>query len=35
MEGCFGNFHYMLLIGETYTKACQRLAAIDYDAAPT
>jgi hypothetical protein len=31
MEGCFGNFHYMLLIGETYTKACQRLAAIDYE----
>jgi len=32
MEGAFGNFFYMLLIGETYTKACQRLAAIDYEA---
>jgi hypothetical protein len=32
LEGCFGNFHYWLLIGETYTKACQRLAAIDYEA---
>jgi hypothetical protein len=29
MEGCFGNFHYWLLIGETYAKACQRLEAID------
>lgn len=32
LEGCYGNFHYMLLIGETYMKACQRLAAIDYEA---
>lgn len=32
LEGCFGNFHYGLVIGETYTKACQRLAAIDYEA---
>lgn len=31
MEGCFGNFHYMLLLGETYTKACQRLLAIDHE----
>lgn len=31
MEGCFGNFNYCLLIGETYMKACQRLAAIDYE----
>lgn len=32
MEGCFGNFHYMLILGETYSKACQRLAAIDREA---
>lgn len=32
LEGSFGNFHYLLLIGETYEKACQRLAAIDYEA---
>lgn len=32
LEGAFGNFHYTLLIGETYTKACQRLDAIDYEA---
>jgi hypothetical protein len=31
LEGCFGNFHYWLLLGETYSKACQRLAAIDYE----
>ena len=31
MEGCFGNFHYWLLIGETYPKAVQRLEAIDYE----
>lgn len=31
MEGCFGNFHYGLVIGETYEKACARLAAIDYE----
>lgn len=29
LEGCFGNFPYALLVGETYTKACQRLDAID------
>ena len=29
MEGCFGNFNYCLLIGETYSKACQRLEALD------
>jgi hypothetical protein len=32
MEGCFGNFHYGLIIGETYTKACNRLEAIDKEA---
>ena len=32
MEGAFGNFHYWLLIGETYDKAVQRLQAIDYEA---
>lgn len=31
LEGAFGNFNYCLLIGETYSKACQRLAAIDYE----
>ena len=31
MEGCFGNEPYWLLLGETYSKACQRLAAIDYE----
>jgi hypothetical protein len=29
MEGCFGNFFYWLLIGETYEKACNRLGEID------
>jgi hypothetical protein len=29
LEGCFANFHYGLIIGETYSKACQRLEAID------
>lgn len=32
LEGCFGNFNYCLLIGETYMKACQRLYAIDFEA---
>lgn len=32
LGGCFGNFNYWLLLGETYSKACQRLAAIDYEA---
>jgi hypothetical protein len=31
MAGCFANFYYCLLIGETYEKACDRLAAIDYE----
>ena len=32
MEGAYGNFHYCLLIGETYAKACQRLEAIAFEA---
>jgi hypothetical protein len=32
LEGSFGNFRYQLLIGETYSKACQRLEAIDKEA---
>lgn len=32
MEGAFGNFHYCLLIGETYQKACDRLSAIEREA---
>lgn len=31
LEGCFGNFYYCLLIGETYSKACQRLEAINIE----
>lgn len=30
-EACFGNFHYELIIGETYDKACDRLANIKYE----
>jgi hypothetical protein len=33
VEACFGNFNYCLIIGETYTKACQRLEAIKNEAA--
>ncbi len=33
LEACFGNFGYALIIGETYTKACQRLEAIKHEAA--
>jgi hypothetical protein len=33
LEACFGNFQYALIIGETYTKACQRLEAIKHEAA--
>lgn len=33
LEGCFGNFPYALIIGETYMKACQRLEAIAMEAA--
>lgn len=32
LEGCFRNFRYTLLIGETYAKACQRLEAIAREA---
>lgn len=28
LEGCFGNFPYALIVGETYMKACQRLEAV-------
>lgn len=31
-EACFGNFGYCILLGETYTKACQRLEAIKHEA---
>ena len=31
LAGCFANYNYMLLIGETYEKACQRLASIDHE----
>lgn len=31
MEAAFGNFHHLLLFCETYEKACERLAAIDYE----
>jgi hypothetical protein len=32
VEACYGNFGYCLIIGETYTKACQRLEAIRFEA---
>lgn len=32
LEACFGNFRYALVFGETYTKACQRIAAIKVEA---
>ena len=32
LEACFGNFRYCLIFGETYTKACQRIAAIKHEA---
>lgn len=32
LAGCFVNYNYMLLIGETYEKACQRLGSIDHEA---
>jgi len=32
LEGAYGNFHYTLLIGETYAKACQRLESIAFEA---
>jgi hypothetical protein len=33
LEAAFGNFGYCIIIGETYTKACQRLEAIKFEAA--
>ncbi|MBN3809428.1 hypothetical protein [Paraburkholderia sp. Ac-20347] len=32
LEAAFGNFGYCIIIGETYTKACQRLEAIKFEA---
>ena len=32
LEGCYGNFFYALLVGETYSKACQRLESIAKEA---
>ncbi|MGQ7939141.1 hypothetical protein [Paraburkholderia sp. D1E] len=32
VEACFANFGYCIIIGETYTKACQRLEAIKFEA---
>lgn len=32
LEACFGNFGYCIILGETYTKACQRLEAIKFEA---
>lgn len=32
IEAAYHNFEYALLFGETYTKACQRLAAIKHEA---
>lgn len=32
VEAAFGNFGYCIIIGETYTKACQRLEAIKFEA---
>ena len=32
MEACFGNFHYCVIFGETYAKACQKIEAIAYEA---
>jgi hypothetical protein len=31
MEGCYGNFFYCVLFGETYDKACQKLEAMAYE----
>ena len=32
LEACFGNFRYALVFGETYTKACQRVHAMQHEA---
>ena len=31
LAGCFGTFRYGLLLGETYEKACERLASIAHE----
>lgn len=31
IEALFGNFRYAIIIGETYTKACQRIEGIKYE----
>ena len=31
MEGCYGNFFYTVIFGETYAKACQKIEAIAYE----
>ena len=31
MEACFHNFEYLLIFGETYTKACQRIEAMKHE----
>jgi hypothetical protein len=31
LEALFGNFHYALIFGETYTKACQRIAGMKHE----
>jgi hypothetical protein len=32
MEALYGNFFYCVIFGETYTKACQKIEAIAYEA---
>ncbi|MCR4333355.1 MAG: hypothetical protein NUV34_11725, partial [Sulfuricaulis sp.] len=32
LEGCYGNFFYAIIFGETYTKACQKIEAIAREA---
>jgi hypothetical protein len=32
LEGLFGNCRYIIILGETYTKACQRLEAMKHEA---
>lgn len=31
MEGCYGNFFYTVIFGETYAKACQKIEAIAHE----
>jgi hypothetical protein len=33
LGGCYGNYPYALIVGETYSKACQRLEAVAKEAA--